>query len=94
MPIQIEALEVDDFTTAIAGLEIDYVRTDAGDGSPEVTMFVGVEELCLVNESRPKRDGGVEWTEGMLDECQLGTGKVQGSSAGGGTRTTRHRHTG
>jgi AraC-like DNA-binding protein len=27
MPVQIEALEVDQFTTAIAGLEVDYVRT-------------------------------------------------------------------
>lgn len=38
MPIQIEALEVDDFTTAIAGLEIDYVRTDAGDGPCQMTV--------------------------------------------------------
>ncbi len=29
MPIEIEALEVDGFTTAIAGLDIDYVRTGA-----------------------------------------------------------------
>ena len=38
MPTQIEALEVDEFTTAIAGLEIDYVRTDTGDGPCRMTV--------------------------------------------------------
>lgn len=33
----IEAIEVDDFTSAVAGLSIDYVRTDVGSGACRVT---------------------------------------------------------
>jgi AraC family transcriptional regulator, ethanolamine operon transcriptional activator len=37
MPTHIEALEVDDFTAAVAGLETDYVRTGKGDGPCRMT---------------------------------------------------------
>jgi AraC-like DNA-binding protein len=37
MPTQIEALEVDEFTTAVAGLETEYVRTGVGDGPCRMT---------------------------------------------------------
>jgi AraC family transcriptional regulator, ethanolamine operon transcriptional activator len=37
MPTQIEALEVHEFTTAVAGLETEYVRTGVGDGPCRVT---------------------------------------------------------
>jgi hypothetical protein len=32
MVFQVEALEVDGFESAVAGLEVEYVRTDAGNG--------------------------------------------------------------
>ena len=37
MPTQIEALEVDEFTTAVAGLDTEYVRTGVGDGPCRMT---------------------------------------------------------
>jgi AraC-like DNA-binding protein len=37
MPTHIEASEVDEFTTAVAGLETDYVRTGKGDGPCRMT---------------------------------------------------------
>ena len=41
MPIQIEALEVDEFTTAIAGLEVDYVRTKGEQDACRMTASDG-----------------------------------------------------
>jgi hypothetical protein len=45
---QVEALEVDGFESAVAGLEVEYVRTKAGDGPCRTTCSGSGETMTSV----------------------------------------------